>query len=257
MDTGRGMSTEFIRESLFTPFAQADSFSVGAGLGVSLAVQLVGRMGGRIEYESAVGKGTTATVTLPIEIVSPAATLDGRNSRPPFLRRNLSEELSGRFTQIHSPPLTHDSDPTPSPSPHLIDPAVPPASVSQMAQQPPFVAVETSEIASSATSPSASPLKVLVVDDNPIALRVLSMWLKTKVRFPFPLLHTLSTLFPHSRALILLPSVVSSVLTLFPSAEVPLRRSARWSGSGRALQVVFSQPCLVFVPFFPWPFSSY
>lgn len=34
-DTGRGMSRDFIRDHLFVPFKQADSFSQGAGLGVS------------------------------------------------------------------------------------------------------------------------------------------------------------------------------------------------------------------------------
>lgn len=34
-DTGIGMKSEFVREALFIPFLQQNSFSNGAGLGVS------------------------------------------------------------------------------------------------------------------------------------------------------------------------------------------------------------------------------
>lgn len=35
-DTGRGMSEEFLRRSLYTPFAQEDTFASGVGLGLSI-----------------------------------------------------------------------------------------------------------------------------------------------------------------------------------------------------------------------------
>jgi signal transduction histidine kinase len=36
IDTGRGMSTEYMERKLYTPFAQEDSFSPGIGLGLSI-----------------------------------------------------------------------------------------------------------------------------------------------------------------------------------------------------------------------------
>jgi signal transduction histidine kinase len=36
IDSGRGMSTEYMKRKLYTPFAQEDSFSPGIGLGLSI-----------------------------------------------------------------------------------------------------------------------------------------------------------------------------------------------------------------------------
>jgi len=36
IDSGRGMSTEYMERKLYTPFAQEDSFSPGIGLGLSI-----------------------------------------------------------------------------------------------------------------------------------------------------------------------------------------------------------------------------
>jgi signal transduction histidine kinase len=36
IDTGRGMSMEYMKRKLYTPFAQEDSFSPGIGLGLSI-----------------------------------------------------------------------------------------------------------------------------------------------------------------------------------------------------------------------------
>jgi signal transduction histidine kinase len=39
----------------------------GTGMGLSMAHQIVSEHGGRIEVESEVGKGTTFTITLPLQ----------------------------------------------------------------------------------------------------------------------------------------------------------------------------------------------
>ena len=70
-DTGIGISEKFIQEQLYTPFAQeSNEFSgqyAGSGLGLSITKSLVERMGGRIEVESKLGKGTTFRVYLDLE----------------------------------------------------------------------------------------------------------------------------------------------------------------------------------------------
>ncbi|KAF4984249.1 hypothetical protein FZEAL_537 [Fusarium zealandicum] len=65
-DTGQGISEDFLRNDLFKPFAQENHLSNGTGLGLSLVKKIVASMGGKISIESGLNKGTTATVTLPL-----------------------------------------------------------------------------------------------------------------------------------------------------------------------------------------------
>jgi len=76
-DTGRGMSTEE-RGHLFDPFAQADNsltrLHEGLGLGLATTKRLIERLHGRIAVESTPGRGTTFTLSVPLEIATPVAT---------------------------------------------------------------------------------------------------------------------------------------------------------------------------------------
>ena len=55
----------------FKPFKRGSDYMTrryqGAGLGLSIAKQLVDLMGGSVSYETTVGKGTVFTVILPLE----------------------------------------------------------------------------------------------------------------------------------------------------------------------------------------------
>jgi len=61
-DTGIGVPADK-REQIFAPFTQADTSTTrrfgGSGLGLAIATQLVEMMGGRLEMESEVGRGST------------------------------------------------------------------------------------------------------------------------------------------------------------------------------------------------------
>ncbi|CAI4213877.1 unnamed protein product [Parascedosporium putredinis] len=56
-DTGCGMSTDYLKYQIFTPFSQEDQHSPGTGLGLSIVQQLVTRLGGTVDVQSAVGRG--------------------------------------------------------------------------------------------------------------------------------------------------------------------------------------------------------
>lgn len=66
-DTGKGISEEFLRGKLYTPFAQEDSLAVGTGLGLSIVRSLVKALNGSIRIRSRPGEGTVVHVSLPLE----------------------------------------------------------------------------------------------------------------------------------------------------------------------------------------------
>jgi len=57
-DTGKGISSDFLRSKLFTPFAQENSLSSGTGLGLSIVRSIVNLLEGDITIDSEVGRGT-------------------------------------------------------------------------------------------------------------------------------------------------------------------------------------------------------
>jgi signal transduction histidine kinase/CheY-like chemotaxis protein len=74
-DTGQGMSEDQVAKIFdeYTRFnMEANRTVTGTGLGMSIVKSLVDLMGGEIFVESKVGEGTTFTVYLPQETISPA-----------------------------------------------------------------------------------------------------------------------------------------------------------------------------------------
>lgn len=70
-DNGIGMSKEFVKH-IFEPFERESTATrsgiQGAGLGMPITKSIVDMMGGEITVESEVGKGSTFTVTLPLQL---------------------------------------------------------------------------------------------------------------------------------------------------------------------------------------------
>lgn len=70
-DTGYGMSDDF-QKKMFEPFSQEDTGARthfnGTGLGLSIVKKMVDAMNGTIGCVSQLGKGTTFTISLPLEL---------------------------------------------------------------------------------------------------------------------------------------------------------------------------------------------
>lgn len=75
-DTGKGISEEFLRNTIFKPFSQEDQLATGTGLGLSFVQRVVAQLGGSISISSQVNFGTKVTVTLPMTLESVSPTQD-------------------------------------------------------------------------------------------------------------------------------------------------------------------------------------
>jgi CheY-like chemotaxis protein len=81
IDTGTGMTPETLERAI-EPFFSSKPLGKGTGLGLSMVHGLAVQLGGALRLSSAVGKGTTATLMLPVatdapEVEAPAPATQG------------------------------------------------------------------------------------------------------------------------------------------------------------------------------------
>ena len=76
-DTGRGMSKDFIRETLFQPFETTKTS--GMGIGAYETKQYVTELGGQIEVQSEIGRGSSFILHLPLVVMNTAPALATSN----------------------------------------------------------------------------------------------------------------------------------------------------------------------------------
>jgi PAS domain S-box-containing protein len=70
IDTGKGMSPEILKKAI-EPFFSSKPLGKGTGLGLSMVHGLAVQLGGALQLASTVGKGTTATLVLPVATAAP------------------------------------------------------------------------------------------------------------------------------------------------------------------------------------------
>jgi PAS domain S-box-containing protein len=72
IDTGKGMTQEILKKAI-EPFFSSKPLGKGTGLGLSMVHGLAVQLGGALQLASTVGKGTTATLILPVATAAPEA----------------------------------------------------------------------------------------------------------------------------------------------------------------------------------------
>ncbi|MFZ6029312.1 MAG: response regulator [Chloroflexota bacterium] len=108
-DTGIGMSPEQM-EKLFQPFTQADSSTTrhfgGTGLGLTITQRFCQMMGGSVDVQSEVGKGTAFIIRLPLD-VTPLSSAD----KPERKRKTGKLGRTGPLSPPSGLVLVIDDDP--------------------------------------------------------------------------------------------------------------------------------------------------
>ncbi len=106
VDTGPGMPPAAVAR-LFTAFQQADAGVAarhgGTGLGLTISRNLARLMGGDIKVHSALGKGTTFTVTVAAPVVQAGV---GTQTAPAARRESAATALQGRVLLAEDMPDT-------------------------------------------------------------------------------------------------------------------------------------------------------
>jgi signal transduction histidine kinase/CheY-like chemotaxis protein len=106
-DTGCGIPEEKI-PVIFNRFEKLDEFKQGTGLGLPICKHLTERLGGRIEVESQVGKGSTFSVVLPLD--SGVASALYKKKRVLIIEPSSSEYSQIRETLKNSYELVWSTD---------------------------------------------------------------------------------------------------------------------------------------------------
>ncbi|KJZ77488.1 hypothetical protein HIM_03212 [Hirsutella minnesotensis 3608] len=160
-DTGIGIQDD-VRRKLFQPFSQGDASTArrfgGTGLGLTICKNLLDLMRGRINLESTVGSGTTATFWIPFS--KPHGPRDASLMQSGAIPDRLQSELSlscnsSEYDQVGGTSTGSDGLPLSSSLPHRRHSTRTPPNVEQ-------------ELPRS----ERARMHILVVEDNPVNQKI-------------------------------------------------------------------------------------
>ncbi|KAL2803168.1 two-component sensor protein histidine protein kinase [Aspergillus granulosus] len=119
-DTGRGISNDYLRHHLFTPFMQENPLSPGTGLGLSLVNSIVRSLKGTIKIKSLVETGTMVKIAIPLmrpegpERILNIAARDGPPGSPEDVVNSVKQALKGKTVSFVGPEDISTRSPPPS-----------------------------------------------------------------------------------------------------------------------------------------------
>jgi PAS domain S-box-containing protein len=112
VDTGSGIGADRL-ESIFKPFTQADSTITrnygGTGLGLTITQEIVKALGGNIDVESTIGKGTVFTVQIPVGSLDGVDMIDNPEEEMAFSKSKTSDKILDEIKLIGKVLLAEDT----------------------------------------------------------------------------------------------------------------------------------------------------
>ncbi|KAH8805813.1 hypothetical protein F5884DRAFT_860410 [Xylogone sp. PMI_703] len=92
-DSGKGISKEFLKHHLYTPFMQEDSLASGTGLGLSIVKQIIYDIGGTIDITSEQGTGTEVRVSLPLRPSRSSSVPEGLSTLADLREKTMGKRV--------------------------------------------------------------------------------------------------------------------------------------------------------------------
>ena len=98
LDSGKGISKEFLKNQLFHPFSQENPLQTGTGLGLAIVNSIVRSksVGGSVDVWSVEGSGTEIRVTMDVDII-PEASARSTAENTPWARNADGKPYSVSF----------------------------------------------------------------------------------------------------------------------------------------------------------------
>ena len=108
-DSGKGISPDFLKNRLFSPFSQEDTLQAGTGLGMSIVKQVIERLGGQINVTSQQNIGTQVDVSLPTTPVDHPPPETDSCTRVRALSKGIKVFLAGFDKKVPASRLLYES----------------------------------------------------------------------------------------------------------------------------------------------------
>lgn len=102
-DTGHGIPADKLPK-IFSHFEKVNEFAQGTGLGLPICKSIIDRLGGRIEVESELGKGSTFSFYLPFYDVNEKGAYQCTSGKAGTKRKKIlvAEDIESNYMQINA-----------------------------------------------------------------------------------------------------------------------------------------------------------